>query len=274
MNKFAVAVALTLCSAGVGLGQSCENGVCRLNSVAPHESAGQPVLPEYNGGFKNAGRRYLNSSATPIGTGTASVCTEGRCHGFDCEGHDRSETGYRVRDGRFQAPGPRGANYETPIRPRTNSGAGFRDSNQRTELQWPAERSYRPVAYTAATVNWNSNLREAAAMAKQSGRPMLIKVSAEWCGYCQQMKRETFADSRVVRDIRRNFVAVDLDADTNESIVKQLRITSLPTVLIVSPDLRILAREEGFRTAVQVGKLMHRHMQRAQLETGLKVASR
>jgi protein disulfide-isomerase len=130
------------------------------------------------------------------------------------------------------------------------------------------------VVHTITTVKWHSDIGEAAAMARQSGRPMLIRISADWCSYCQKMKRETFADFRVVRDINQNFIAVDLDADTNGSIVKQLRITSLPTVLVVSPDLRILAREEGFRSAAQIGRLMHRHMQRAQLETGFTIASR
>ena len=182
--------------------------------------------------------------------------------------------GHRVRDSRFQAPLPGMSNDRSTTGRRTWPVADFVNSNQPTGIRWPAVSSYRPVAYTATKVNWISNVREAAAIAKQSGRPMLIKVSAEWCGYCQQMKRETFADSRVVRDISQNFVAVDLDADTNGSIVKQLRITSLPTVLVVSPDLRILAREEGFRTAVQIGQLMHRHMQRAQLETEVRIASR
>lgn len=245
MNKLALAVAFAVCQPGVILAQSCENGTCRLNR-----------------------------SDNTFATGTAPVCAYGRCRGFDCDCVNQGQTDQRVRDSRFQAPAPGIFRGRGTIGRRARPVSGSVNSNQSTKFQWPAGSLYRPVAYKAANVKWNSNIREAAAIARQTGRPMLIRVSAEWCGYCQQMKRGTFADSRVVRDISQNFVAVDLDADTNRSIVKQLRITSLPTVLVVAPDLRILAREEGFRTAVQIGQLMHRHMQRAQLDTGVRVASR
>ncbi len=274
MNKSALAVAFAVCQAGVTFAQSCENGVCRLYSTSPLGIVGHAASLKYSADSENERRWYLNPLVDTIAAGRASACADGRFRGLNCDCHDPLQTDQRVRGSRFEAPVPRIVNDLSTIRRRTWPIAGFVNPHQPTSFQWPAGNSYRPVASTPVAVNWNCNLREAAAIAKQSGRPMLIKVSAEWCGYCRRMKRETFADARVVRDISQNFVAVGLDADTNGSIVKQLRITALPTVLVVSPDLRILAREEGFRTAVQMGQLMHRHMQRAQLETGVRIASR
>ena len=61
---------------------------------------------------------------------------------------------------------PRIVNDLSTIRRRTWPIAGFVNPHQPTAFQWPAGNSYRPVASTPVAVNWNCNLREAAAIAK------------------------------------------------------------------------------------------------------------
>ena len=274
MNRSILTVALAFCTAGVTLAQSCENGVCRINSLPSAGDGGPFASPRNDAHSENECRRHLNSAEDITGVETATVGSNVTRRGLNCDCSDRRQTDYGQRDGRLQAPVPRPSGHEGPMRRRSTPAAHSGSLLASGDFGRRAVSPYRPVVHTITTVKWHSDIGEAAAMARQSGRPMLIRISADWCSYCQKMKRETFADFRVVRDINQNFITVDLDADTNGSIVKQLRITSLPTVLVVSPDLRILAREEGFRSAAQIGRLMHRHMQRAQLETGFTIASR
>ena len=78
---------------------------------------------------------------------------------------------------------------------------------------------------------------------------MLLNVSADWCHFCRQMKRETYTQRAVIDQINDQFVAVDLDADADRQLVKLLGITSLPTVLVVTPDIKVVSTMSGFQSA-------------------------
>ncbi len=273
-------MAVIVCSTGVAAAQTCENGVCRLSPPLIRSTSGQTQSPTHGTGRGDINRQPSRPRGNAISSGTSFACANGRCRGLSCNCGsncnclNQPPIQDRYRGDSFQAPIPQRSHYESTFRSQANPQTRSLKQNGGHQAQTGTINSYRPVTYTAAPVEWHRDLRDAARVARQSGRPMLIKVSAKWCGHCEQMKRDTFADSRVIRDIKQHFVAVDLNADTNQGIVEQLQITSLPTILVVSPDLRILAREEGFRTAVQIGQLMHRHMRRAELDTGFRVVSR
>ncbi|MCA9083902.1 MAG: thioredoxin family protein [Planctomycetaceae bacterium] len=125
----------------------------------------------------------------------------------------------------------------------------------------------------SASINWQSTFDTGLQAARQTGRPMLVRVTADWCNYCQQMKQETFTDSRIIQDAA-EFVSIDLNADANRSLVEQMGVRTLPTVLVIAPDLRIVDRVEGFRNADDLARILSRHTQRAQLERDVKVAAR
>lgn len=101
-------------------------------------------------------------------------------------------------------------------------------------------------------LRWHTNRRDAARVAAERKLPMLIQVTADWCGYCRKMERETFVDPVVVRHLSHCFVPLTVDADRNPQFMAQLGIRSLPTTLIVSPDLKIVRRLEGFQSAPQL----------------------
>lgn len=111
-------------------------------------------------------------------------------------------------------------------------------------------------------------------MSRRTGRPMLIRVSASWCQYCDRMKAETYADRDVIRDVRQGYVPVSLDGDRDRRLIQALGVRTLPTVLIVTPDLRIMEREAGFRTAPQMTQLLGRYVRRAMRDTGYTLAAR
>jgi len=103
---------------------------------------------------------------------------------------------------------------------------------------------------------------------------MLVKVTADWCGYCKRMKAETFTNAGIIGEINATFVAVELNADTNRELIKRMGVQSLPTILVISPDQQILDREEGFRSAAQLSQLLRSYRFRAQLDTDRRVAVR
>jgi len=137
----------------------------------------------------------------------------------------------------------------------------------------PLSNQYRPVNYNV-DVRWENDIRAATDRSRRTGQPMLVQVTATWCGYCKKMKQETYTDRNIAADVNQHFVAVNLDADQNKELVQQLRIESLPTTLIVTADMKIVDRLEGFQSVSQLRDAIRRHSQRAELQTDARNAVR
>ena len=121
---------------------------------------------------------------------------------------------------------------------------------------------------------WRQDLLKGAALARQSGRPLLIQVTANWCGYCRKMKAEVFSQPELQRNLVRGFVTVELDADKNRDLIKRLGIRSLPTTIILAPDMQIVDRLEGFQSAQQLQVKLNRFLTTAKFQQGIEIASR
>ncbi|MCA9050853.1 MAG: thioredoxin family protein, partial [Planctomycetaceae bacterium] len=100
----------------------------------------------------------------------------------------------------------------------------------------------------AAQVNWQTDIEQSLAAANASGRLVLMKFTADWCGYCRKMERETFTRPNVAELVNSQFVAVLVDADQHKDLVRHLKISGLPAMLVVSPDMVILNRITGYQT--------------------------
>lgn len=102
---------------------------------------------------------------------------------------------------------------------------------------------------SAADVAWRKDLRQAGIEAQRTGKPVLMQVTAEWCGYCHQMIDEVFTQEAVASRINASFIPVLLDADRNPRAVELIGIESFPSTIIISPELNVIGRVEGFHQA-------------------------
>jgi YHS domain-containing protein/thiol-disulfide isomerase/thioredoxin len=96
---------------------------------------------------------------------------------------------------------------------------------------------------------WRRSYKQAAEEARQKRRPILVKITASWCGPCKQMHQLTFTDERVRHRLRRDFVLLELDADDHSQLVSEFRVEAYPTTLVVSPELQVVRRMTGFQSA-------------------------
>ena len=106
-----------------------------------------------------------------------------------------------------------------------------------------------PTRATADQVSWSPNVESALRTANDANRLVLMKFTAEWCGPCKRFERETFTRSAVAQYVNQNFVPVLVDIDKRKNLAKHLKITRVPAVLIVSPDMVVLSRTTGFQSA-------------------------
>lgn len=101
-------------------------------------------------------------------------------------------------------------------------------------------------------IAWQTDFRQAARSSAQQGKPMLVMVTAPWCGYCRKMLSDTYVDGRVSALVQEGFLPVLVDQDANGRVAEALGAQALPTTLIISPDLKILSKVSGYQSASEL----------------------
>lgn len=87
---------------------------------------------------------------------------------------------------------------------------------------------------------WMAKESDALARAKTDGSPVIIDFTADWCGACKRLARDTFTDPAVRSEIDR-FVLLRIDAtnDDDPAIMdaqKKYKVAGLPTVIIIDSN--------------------------------------
>lgn len=95
-----------------------------------------------------------------------------------------------------------------------------------------------------SAVAWETDPNSAIAAARASGRPVLLKFEAAWCGVCERMDREVFSDARVGEALK-DWIAVRVDADREHALVDEHEVEGLPTFVALAPDRRVIGRQVG-----------------------------
>lgn len=102
-----------------------------------------------------------------------------------------------------------------------------------------------------AHVDWHTDFQAAQEIAKEKQRPLLVAVTATWCGPCRQMRQLTFTDVRIKQLLDSKIVAVSVDADQYPSVVSSLGISAYPTTIFFDASGNRRKTWTGFQHAAE-----------------------
>jgi len=102
------------------------------------------------------------------------------------------------------------------------------------------EFHFSPRPNRAAEINWHAWSPEAFDEARQTGRPILLSISAVWCHWCHVMDETTYSHPAVIDLINREYVPVRVDNDVRPDINQRYNMGGWPSTAFLTPSGDIL----------------------------------
>lgn len=95
-----------------------------------------------------------------------------------------------------------------------------------------------------------------------TGRPTMVFVYADWCGWCRKTFAETFTNPAIIEQLNQDFQVVKLNTDSAEPVLAMgdqivterdlsavLGATALPTYVFLSAEGKPVGKLQGFYAA-------------------------
>ncbi|HKR66456.1 MAG TPA: thioredoxin fold domain-containing protein [Thermoanaerobaculia bacterium] len=95
---------------------------------------------------------------------------------------------------------------------------------------------------------WLKSVGAAQKAAKEKNQLILVDMFAEWCGWCHRFEREVFP-AAAFQDATKDIVLLRLDTEDRAEgtqFARKYSVTSLPTFLVLAPDLTIAGIIRGY----------------------------
>jgi thioredoxin-like negative regulator of GroEL len=128
-----------------------------------------------------------------------------------------------------------------------------------------AAREAPPPLPPPPTIRWERNFDEALKKARKAGKPVIVDFWADWCAWCHRLDKNTYADPWVARKAQ-EFVAVKVNTEGSRKdvdVAVRYHVTSLPTVVFLSPEGRQLFRMNGYQGPGQFPRTLEGALQAA-----------
>jgi YHS domain-containing protein len=95
---------------------------------------------------------------------------------------------------------------------------------------------------------WRADFDSALQEAEEKKLPLLIHFYAEWCMPCKRMERDVFSSPDVKSLLANRFVAVKINSDQHQDLVRRYAVETLPSDVVVdSLTGRVVSLRAGFQ---------------------------
>jgi len=98
----------------------------------------------------------------------------------------------------------------------------------------------------AAPVSWIEEHDAGLALAKKEGKPVVLMLYADWCGFCKKLFSETMLDPRI-GILKENFVWVKVNSDKEHKYGNLYGQNGFPLIVLLNPDGTVAEKIDGYR---------------------------
>lgn len=105
---------------------------------------------------------------------------------------------------------------------------------------------------------WLKTVAAAQKAAKEKNQLILVDMFAEWCGWCHRFEREVFP-SEVFQKASDDLVLLRLDTEDRKEgteMQRKYQVSSLPTFLLLTPDLALAGSIRGYAPPTQFVQML------------------
>ena len=120
----------------------------------------------------------------------------------------------------------------------------------------------------AADARWLDDPYLGLRVARHDQRPLIVLFTSERCYYCQQLKQQTLTSPKVQAQLANSYVPVELNARKHAALAQRLGVHRYPTLLVISPQNRLVTRVEGFVSADKLADTLLGAAQAVRLAAG------
>src|SRR6187549_2775900 len=82
-------------------------------------------------------------------------------------------------------------------------------------------------------IPWRKDWSAARAESVATHKPLFVYFTATWCGPCQEMKVQTFADKRVEERLSQSVIPVKIDVDDQPQVAMEFGVNGIPQMDLV-----------------------------------------
>jgi uncharacterized protein YyaL (SSP411 family) len=100
---------------------------------------------------------------------------------------------------------------------------------------------FSPRPNRAHEIQWRDWGEDAFREAKETGKPVLLSLSAVWCHWCHVMDETSYSDEGVIGFINQHFIPVRVDNDQRPDVNARYNMGGWPTTAFLTPEGEILA---------------------------------
>jgi thioredoxin-related protein len=114
------------------------------------------------------------------------------------------------------------------------------------------------IAQLSQAASWFTSFEEAQKVALGTNKFMLVDFTASWCGPCRKMDRDSWNNEQVELTLE-NYVKVKIDIDANRELARKYGIQSIPNMLIMDGNGKVLHSFKGYHNAESLNKVLEKY---------------
>ncbi len=96
-----------------------------------------------------------------------------------------------------------------------------------------------------SSIDWQA-YKQGLEIAKTQNKPVLLYFHADWCKYCQKLKKVTFADKAVLNYLSENFISITIDTEKEKDLASEWDIKGLPNLWFLKADNSKISNLPGY----------------------------